>query len=294
MCSSTRGPARVPSLVTWPTMITVMPLDLAMWVSCAAHSRTCATEPGADCSASEYIVWIESITATAGFSDFSCAWIFSRLISASRLSAEASSARRFARNAICCADSSPLMYSTLWPSPMAHSACNSSVDLPMPGSPPISTTAPCTSPPPSTRSNSATPVISRLSSCASMSLRRRNLPTPVIALKRLPAAGAVSAMVSTSVFHAVQCGHCPCHLTDWPPHSVQVYIDFGLAMRYPAVVMCRRQRRPARAAAHRIAKSLSATMPIRPEFPCAVCGVAARVPAHARDAGSGCGDVQTA
>ena len=35
-----------------------MPLDLASRVNWAAHSRTCATEPGADCSASEYSVWI--------------------------------------------------------------------------------------------------------------------------------------------------------------------------------------------------------------------------------------------
>ena len=27
---------------------------------------------------------------------------------------------------------------------------------------------------------------------------------------------------STSVFHASQCGHWPCHLGDWPPHSVQL------------------------------------------------------------------------
>jgi hypothetical protein len=57
------------------------------------------------------------------------------------------------------------------------------------------------------------------------------LPLPATALKRLAAAVAVSAMVSTSVFHAVQCGHWPCHLTAWPPHSVQVYIDFVFAMR---------------------------------------------------------------
>ena len=43
-----------------------MPVCLATRVSCAAHSRTCATEPGADVSCSEYSVWIESITATAG------------------------------------------------------------------------------------------------------------------------------------------------------------------------------------------------------------------------------------
>ena len=40
----------------------------------------------------------------------------------------------------------------------APSACSSSVDLPMPGSPPISTTPPATRPPPSTRSNSSMPV----------------------------------------------------------------------------------------------------------------------------------------
>ena len=28
--------------------------------------------------------------------------------------------------------------------------------------------------------------------------------------------------VSTSVFHAPQCGHWPCHFGDWPPHSVQL------------------------------------------------------------------------
>jgi hypothetical protein len=66
MCSSTRGPASAPSLVTWPTSTTVQPLALATRVRCAAHSRTCATEPGAEVSWSEYTVWIESITQNAG------------------------------------------------------------------------------------------------------------------------------------------------------------------------------------------------------------------------------------
>ena len=56
MCSSTRGPARLPSLVTWPTMISVMPVAFATRVSCAAHSRTCATEPGAEDNSPEYMV----------------------------------------------------------------------------------------------------------------------------------------------------------------------------------------------------------------------------------------------
>jgi hypothetical protein len=34
-------------------------------------------------------------------------------------------------------------------------------------------------------------------------------------------AGGV-AIVSTSVFHALQCGHWPCHFGAWPPHSVQL------------------------------------------------------------------------
>ena len=53
MCSSTRGPAMAPSLVTWPTRMIAVPVCLAWRVSCAAHSRTCATEPGAEVSASE-------------------------------------------------------------------------------------------------------------------------------------------------------------------------------------------------------------------------------------------------
>ena len=45
--------------------------------------------------------------------------------------------------------------------PSASAACSSSVDLPIPGSPPSSTSDPPTSPPPSTRSSSAIPVDSR-------------------------------------------------------------------------------------------------------------------------------------
>jgi len=37
-----------PSLVTCPTRMIAVPVCLAWRVSCAAHSRTCATEPGAE------------------------------------------------------------------------------------------------------------------------------------------------------------------------------------------------------------------------------------------------------
>src|SRR5690606_12107238 len=56
------------------------------------------------------------------------------------------------------ADSSPGIYSTWVCSESAANACSNNVDLPIPGSPPISTTPPGTSPPPSTRSNSDNPV----------------------------------------------------------------------------------------------------------------------------------------
>ena len=66
MCSSTRGPAIWPSLVTWPTMITVRPVRLANPISAWAAARTWATVPGAESSSSAYMVWIESMTTKAG------------------------------------------------------------------------------------------------------------------------------------------------------------------------------------------------------------------------------------
>ena len=108
MCSSTRGPAIAPSLVTWPTRIITVPVCLAWRVNCAAHSRTCATEPGADVNASEYTVWIESITATSGLSSASCAKMASRRISGNTGMLASGKSSRRARIATWRADSSPL------------------------------------------------------------------------------------------------------------------------------------------------------------------------------------------
>src|SRR5438034_5719451 len=99
------------------------------------------------------------------------------------------------------------------------SACRRSVDLPTPGSPPISTTSPATKPPPRTRSSSPTPLGMRCASRALTSARRFSSELFATPAKRCFA--ALSAMLSTSVFHAPQCGHCPCHFGDSPPHSVQ-------------------------------------------------------------------------
>ena len=62
MCSSTRGPAMPPSLVTWPTRNTLVPVSLAKRTRRAALSRTWLTEPGAAVSCSDHSVWMESAT----------------------------------------------------------------------------------------------------------------------------------------------------------------------------------------------------------------------------------------
>ena len=193
---------------------------LASRVSCAAHSRTCATLPGAEASASVYAVWIESMTTTSGDSVPMVAMIASSCTSASSDTGALTRPSRCARSATCSTDSSPVTYSAFLAAPMAAIACSSSVDLPIPGSPPSRMTPPGTSPPPSTRSNSSNPVGNRgLLFASTLPRGRTALALPVSVWNRV---GGGAATVSTSVFHAPQCGHWPCHFGLWPPHSVQL------------------------------------------------------------------------
>ena len=59
MCSTTRGPAIWPSLVTWPTRMMAAPDFLAKRISACAEARTWVTVPGADSTVSVHMVWIE-------------------------------------------------------------------------------------------------------------------------------------------------------------------------------------------------------------------------------------------
>ena len=221
MCSSTRGPASAPSLVTWPTSTIHTPLALAARVRCAAHSRTWATEPGADVSWSEYTVWIESMTAISGCTASSVARIFSSPISASTCTCEPSSPSRRARSATWAPLSSPVTYSVRLPATCsACRACSSRVDLPMPGSPPMSTTPPSTMPPPSTRSSSSWPVGVRAMSTASMSPSVATSAVFASDAKRLRTADGAGAADSISVFQAPQAGHLPSHFGLVPPQSL--------------------------------------------------------------------------
>ena len=59
ICSTTRGPAIWPSLVTWPTRMMAAPDLLAKRISACAEPRTWVTVPGADSTVSVHMVWIE-------------------------------------------------------------------------------------------------------------------------------------------------------------------------------------------------------------------------------------------
>src|SRR5438105_5291873 len=98
-------------------------------------------------------------------------------------------------------------------------ACMSSVDLPIPGSPPTRTTEPGTIPPPRTKSNSARPVFQRPMADGFRSVRRiGGWPVGTPPTAEPPDRRTAS---STSAFHAPQASHLPPHLGWSAPHSVQ-------------------------------------------------------------------------
>src|ERR1700710_1878512 len=108
----------------------------------------------------------------------------------------------------------------------------SSVDLPMPGSPPTSSTEPRTNPPPVTRSSSVMPdarrgasllLPVRLSSANSRPLRRERIETGIVV------APVMSS--STSVFHSPQDSHLPCQRLFAAPQFWQTKESEDLAMK---------------------------------------------------------------
>ena len=213
MCSSIRGPAMAPSLVTCPTRKIAVPLSLARRMSRLVHSRIWLTLPGAEAISGRYMVWMESITATSGCSWLSFSSTPSRAFSASTYRLGTSTPSRLARSLSCLADSSPLTYKTRLPLPhrLAHT-CKSSVDLPIPGSPPMSISPPSTMPPPSTRSSSPMPVDMRTVTSSGMSLSSMaTAPVPGRCLGGFtaPAADDGAGEASSRVFQAPQPGHRP-------------------------------------------------------------------------------------
>ena len=108
MCSTTRGPAICPSLVTWPTITTAAPLDLAKRISAWLAVRTWVTLPGADSTASLHSVWIESrMTSFGGSPEASVATMSSTSVCAASCTGASVSPSRPARSRICSVNSSP-------------------------------------------------------------------------------------------------------------------------------------------------------------------------------------------
>jgi hypothetical protein len=110
----------------------------------------------------------------------------------------------------------------------AAAACSISVDLPMPGSPPIKVTDPNTSPPPSTRSSSAEPVAIR--GCSARASAAREVDESE-RMRGAPGFGwrtPDGAVSPTNVFHSPQAAHCPCHLGEAAPQFWQTNTSFSL------------------------------------------------------------------
>ena len=217
MCSSTRGPASAPSFVTCPTSTSEKPRDFASRISSKLVARTCPTVPGALSIVSSHMVWILSITTSARLGSASSEAAISRtLIAAASCSGASSSPKRCARIRTWSIDSSPEIYSTRRPlRATAAAACSISVDLPIPGSPPTSTTEAGTNPPPSTRSSSAIPAGARgggaVTPCSPTNWMRAFAPRPAVARG--------SAASSTSVFHSPHASHLPAHFEYTAPQD---------------------------------------------------------------------------
>lgn len=113
---------------------------------------------------------------------------------------------------------------------MVAAVCRSSVDFPMPGSPPIRTAEPGTSPPPRARSNSASPVDLRTGSSVGRLRGTNSIPRPPLE-RSCFWENTVAGASSTIVFHSAQSAHCPCHPVETAPHAWHTYRFFAFAMR---------------------------------------------------------------
>ncbi len=144
----------------------------------------------------------------------------SRFVSHNRATSSPNSPILVARSLICFRDSSPDMYRTFcFLTERFRHTCRSSVDFPIPGSPPTRIKEPGIIPPPSTRSSSSMPVVVRSSLLIEISF---NLAGSVTARDfRTAAPPFFTTGSSVNVFHSRQPGHCPSHFGDSYPHSLQ-------------------------------------------------------------------------
>ena len=144
---------------------------------------------------------------------------------------EESSFKREQRIFTCEHDSSAETYKTFCVRERCAETSVKRVLLPMPGSPPMSTSEPGTMPPPSTLSSSAMPEDTRsnFSSRTSFKGTGRAESAERSRLGSFLAAG-ISAISSTKVPNFPHCGHLPSHCGVCAPHSEHTYTDFDFAI----------------------------------------------------------------
>ena len=168
-----------------------MPSCLAMRVSCAAHSRTCATEPGADCSCLrlQRLDRVDHRDARPLGSERGRDLLELRSRRAARTPAASRPSRR-ARSATCSPDSSPVTYSNLRGGERAQRLQQQRrlADARIAAD---QHHLPATRPPPSTRSSSPMPVGMR-SSVARVARRKRDVGRPRLASAPAAALGHAS------------------------------------------------------------------------------------------------------
>ena len=112
MCSSTRGPASAPSLVTWPTSTIAQPLRLGDARQLRRAFAHLGHRARRRVSWSDYTVWIESMTQKAGCSVSIVGDDLLQLDLGQHPHLRPSSPSRRARSATCAPLSSPVTYST--------------------------------------------------------------------------------------------------------------------------------------------------------------------------------------
>ena len=200
-CSRVLGPANVPSLVTWPIIIAVMPFFLQYERSSSVQNLTCAVDPGALGIAFVPITWIESIIANLGFSASRVERIVSRLDSLAISMFGLDVPSRFARSWIWYSDSSPEIIKVLrscWA--ILCAIWRVSVDFPIPGSPVRRVKDEFKKPPPNVWSSSL--MFVRIRFCFSGEKLLRGVT--LAGFSRIPVgrAGCFTVIFSSKVLHS--------------------------------------------------------------------------------------------
>ncbi len=181
-------------------------------VMIAAAARTCEMLPGAASETGDWIVWIESMIAQAGFSFSIVAAMFSASVSSEYKMCSFVMPSLLDRLATCEPDSSPEIYNTddcFVASLLA--TCKIRVDFPIPGSPANNMIDPGTIPPPNTRSISSIFVLIRETFCVSMFVSDCVFAGEPVTFFCVPKIAGVSSII---VPHFEHSKHCPLHFWD--------------------------------------------------------------------------------